>query len=89
MLTPSYRANTSNLGTSKASDLKRRPKCLYKDYKDGDKVYALTTRKSKIQPVYSGPHEIETVHTNGTVTIHRDKEVQERINIRQLKPTKG
>ena len=27
----------------------------------------LTTRASKVHPVYTGPHDIETVDTNGTM----------------------
>lgn len=68
--------------------LRANAKRLFKDYKVGDRVYALTDRKSKVQPVYKGPFEVETVHTNGTVTIRRGPNIRERINIRQLKPVK-
>lgn len=68
--------------------LKANAKRHYQDYKVGDKVYALTDRKSKVQPVYTGPHTIETVHTNGTITIRKGINVRERVNIRQVKPVK-
>ena len=67
------------------ANMKRR----FYDYKVGDQVYCLTARKSKVHPVYTGPHAIESVHTNGTVTIRRGPNIRDRVNIRQIKPAKG
>ena len=68
--------------------LKANAKRIHKDYQVGDQVYALTDRKTKVKPIYTGPHAIERVHTNGTVTIRRGPNVRERLNIRQVKPAK-
>ena len=60
----------------------------FHDYKVGDQVMCRTARKSKVNIPYTGPHVIETVHTNGTVTIRRGPNVRDRINVRQVKPAK-
>jgi hypothetical protein len=39
------------------------------DYHVGDEVLKLIPNPSKLQPRATGPYFIETVHTNGTVTI--------------------
>ena len=40
----------------------------------------------KLNPSFTGPHEIIQVHTNGTVTIRLTDNVTECINIRRIKP---
>ena len=40
----------------------------------------------KLKPTYRGPFPIIRVHANGNVTIRQPNQVQERINIRRLKP---
>ena len=40
----------------------------------------------KLKPTVSGPYPIRRVHTNGTVTIQLSARVQERINIRRIRP---
>ena len=55
------------------------------DFQPGMQVYVLTSRKSKLDPVYDGPYEIIRTHTNGTVTIRLSPNVTDRVNIRRLK----
>ena len=57
------------------------------NFKVNDQVFCLTDRSSsnKLKPVYTGPHQIETVHTNGTVVIRRGPNIRDRVNIRHLK----
>ena len=57
------------------------------DFKVTENVFCLTDRsaKNKLKPVYTGPHLIETVHTNGTVTIRRGPNIRDRVSIRHLK----
>jgi transposase InsO family protein len=40
----------------------------------------------KLKPTVSGPYPITRVHTNGTVTILLSANIQERINIRRIRP---
>ena len=57
------------------------------DYRPGHKVLKLAYNPSKLEPrALSGPHEIERVHANGTVTIRLSPFVKERISIRRIKP---
>jgi transposase InsO family protein len=56
------------------------------DYQPGMKVYILSARKSKLDPIYKGPYEVVSTHTNGTVTVRLRDDVTDRINIRRLKP---
>ena len=57
------------------------------DYHVGDQVFKLKYHPTKMETrIESGPHRINTVHTNGTVTIQLDNYVQERISIRRIKP---
>ena len=58
------------------------------DYQIGDKVMFrnLFEAKDKARPVYLGPFPITRVHTNNTVTIARNPDVEERVSIRRLKP---
>ena len=41
---------------------------------------------SKLQMRYIGPFRITKVHTNGTVTIQRNANLFQRVNIRRIKP---
>ena len=57
------------------------------DYKVGDYVF-ITSKdiNRKLSTVKLGPFKIIQVHHNATVTIQRDSNVTERINIRRLHP---
>ena len=54
-------------------------------FQPGQRVMVLTNRNSELQPVWEGPYNIETVHTNGTVTVRYSPEMTDRINIRKIK----
>ena len=41
---------------------------------------------SKLKPTYKGPFSIARVHTNGTVTVQLQPHVQDRYNIRLIRP---
>ena len=57
------------------------------DYRVGQQVLKLAYKPHKLQPrALSGPHPIEQVHTNGTVTIRLSPDVVERISLRRIKP---
>jgi transposase InsO family protein len=58
------------------------------DYLVGDLVYKkhYIGLSDKLKPTVSGPFEITRVHTNGTVTIALNAHVEERINIRRIRP---
>jgi len=59
------------------------------DYRVGEKVLKLAYKPDKLQSrVASGPHVIERVHTNGTVTIRVSPYAVERISLRRIKPYK-
>jgi hypothetical protein len=58
------------------------------DYNVGDDVLKLVYQPDKLSPRATGPHRIETVHTNGTVTIRLNQHTIERISIRRIKPYK-
>ena len=58
------------------------------DYHVGDEVLKLTHNPGKLEERAQGPYRVETVHTNGTVTIRVSPHVIERINIRRVKPFK-
>ena len=57
-----------------------------KDYVAGDEVLILSENPRKLDPRAVGPFVIQQVHTNGTVTILRNENVYERINVRRIKP---
>ena len=59
------------------------------DWKVGDKVYVRNAAGSgdKLRPAFRGPYDISTVHTNGNVTVCQPNGVQERLNVRRLKPS--
>ena len=49
------------------------------------KYIALLHEKAKLT-LSIGPHQIHTVHTNGTVTICRGANVLDHVNLHQIKP---
>ena len=56
------------------------------NYQPGDSILLLTDNPLSLQNRAFGPFLITQVHTNGTVTFQRSQFIQERINIRQIKP---
>ena len=56
------------------------------DYAVGERVLVVAYKPTKLGSRTMGPYTIERVHANGTVTIRRAPTVQERINIRRLRP---
>ena len=56
------------------------------DYNIGDQVLKLSYKPDKLAPRATSPYQIETVHTNGTVTIHLNPVTIERISICCIKP---
>ena len=56
------------------------------DYQVGEEVLKLTYKPNKLQTRSYGPYRIETVHTNGTITIRLNPTTVERISIRRVKP---
>jgi RNase H-like domain found in reverse transcriptase/Reverse transcriptase (RNA-dependent DNA polymerase)/Integrase zinc binding domain len=56
------------------------------DYKVGMEVLKLVPNPSKLQERAKGPYKIVEIHSNGNATIQLTPHVQERINIRRLKP---
>ena len=58
------------------------------DYHIGDEVLKLEYKPDKLSPRAHGPYRVNTVHTNGTVTIQLTPHTIERISIRRIKPFK-
>ena len=56
------------------------------DYQVGDEVLKLIYSPDKLSARAEGPYSIETVHSNGTVTIHINANTIERINLRRIRP---
>ena len=57
------------------------------DYRVGEQVLKLKYKPAKLEPrVLSGPHTIEQVHANGSLTIRLSPQVVERISLRRVKP---
>jgi hypothetical protein len=56
------------------------------DYRIGDQVLELLPEPNKLGHRTRGPFPILQVHTNGTVTIQRAPGLQDRLNIRRLRP---
>ena len=71
------------------ANLKENAKRRYFDYKIGDLILILNkqSNRGKLEPITlpEGPWKIMQVHTNGIVSILRNKYV-ERINIRRIRP---
>ena len=59
---------------------------VFKDYTIGDEVLVKTYNPAKLQERAEGPFRVAQVHVNGTITIDRAPNVQERINIRRIRP---
>ena len=55
------------------------------DYHIGDEVLKLRYKPSKLEARADGPYRVESVHTNGTVTIRLNATTIERISIRRVK----
>lgn len=55
-------------------------------YHINDLILILEHNPSKMEARYHGPYPIQQVHNNGTVTILRQPNITERINIRRIKP---
>ena len=68
--------------TAARENLKRR----FKDYVAGDQVMIIVDRLDKLDEQATGPHTVQQMHTNGTVTTLCDENLYERINIRRIKP---
>ena len=56
------------------------------DYQPGNRALKLVYKPNKLQPRAIGPYVIESVHTNGTVTLRLNATTLERISIRRIKP---
>ena len=61
---------------------------ISKDWKVGDMVLVRGSTKSsdKAYPRFRGAYPIIRVHTNGNVTVRHNNGVEERVNIRRIKP---
>ena len=59
------------------------------DYNVGDRVLKLHYNPDKLSPRAHGPYTVESVHTNGTVTIRLTPHTLERLSIRRVKPFHG
>lgn len=55
-------------------------------YHINDQILIATYKPTKMQPRFHGPYQILQVHNNGTVTIQRQPNVSQRINIRRIRP---
>ncbi len=60
---------------------------IHHDYKVGNSILkkAILSLLDKLQPYFTGPFRIVTVHTNGTVTICLSDSTAECINIHWIK----
>jgi hypothetical protein len=56
------------------------------NYQVGQFVLIANSKPGKLEEPYIGPFRILQVHVNGTITIERNPNVTERINIRKVKP---
>ncbi|CAB9530486.1 hypothetical protein SEMRO_2900_G339750.1 [Seminavis robusta] len=59
---------------------------IHYDYQVNDQVLKLVPQPNKIENRAEGPYTITRVHINGSITIRLSPHVEERINIRQVKP---
>ena len=64
------------------ANLRRR----FHDYSIGDQVLLLHRQKAKMAPKAIGPYTVLQDHVNGTLTIQRGLGIEERVNIRRVKP---
>jgi transposase InsO family protein len=67
---------------NRRENLRRR----YRDYQVGDEVLIFTQNPATLEERSTGPHIVEQVHTNGTLTLQRSPNVFDRLNIRRLRP---
>jgi transposase InsO family protein len=67
---------------NRRENLRRR----YRDYEVGDEVLIFTQNPASLEERSTGPHVVEQVHSNGTLTIQRSPNVFDRLNIRRLRP---
>ena len=58
----------------------------FRDFQVGDQVLLIKRGGSKLAAKATGPYPILQIHVNGTITIQRSANVQERVNIRRVKP---
>jgi hypothetical protein len=56
------------------------------DYQVGQQVLEVLSESDKLGDKTKGPYTVDQVHTNGTITIRRQPHLQERINIRRVRP---
>jgi hypothetical protein len=56
------------------------------DYQPGKQVFLHVKNPSKLGKRSTGPSDVVQVHTNGTITIRRQANVVESINIRRVYP---
>jgi transposase InsO family protein len=56
------------------------------DYQPGQQVWMKSVDAKKLHPEWVGPYPIETVHTNGNVTIRINNHITKRMTIRNVKP---
>jgi hypothetical protein len=59
------------------------------DYQPNQEVLKLVYEPGKLEPRAIGPYRVNTVHTNGTITIQLTPHIIERISIRRVKPFKS
>ena len=55
-------------------------------YNINDLVLLAIPTPKKLQERFQGPYKILQVHNNGTLTIKRDNNISQRINLRRIKP---
>ena len=56
------------------------------DYQPEQQVLKAVVDPLKMDPSFEGPYSIVRVHTNGTITIQRAPGIEERLNIRRVRP---
>jgi hypothetical protein len=56
------------------------------EYHPGEQVMRLVYKPDKLEPRAEGPYVIDEVFANGTISIHLNDMITQRINIRQVKP---
>ena len=73
------------LARMKDNNARENARRIEHDYAVGDLVSLVKAEFSKAEADREGPYEIIRVHTNGTVTVRKDR-VEKRLNIRQCTP---
>jgi hypothetical protein len=56
------------------------------DYQPNQEVLKLEYKPDKLAPRATGPYQITSIHTNGTITIQLTPHTRQRISIRNVKP---